>query len=61
MMKKYGICNRNKKPNIKLKATLGVYHAGSPLECIHIDILGPLPVTKRGNKVILMIIDQFTK
>ena len=60
-VEKCGICNRNKKPNIKPKATLGQYHEGSPLERIHIDILGPLPVTKRGNKYILMIIDQFTK
>lgn len=60
-VEKCGICNKNKKPNIKPKAGLGQYRARSPLERIHIGILGPPPVTKRGNKYILMIIDQFTK
>jgi transposase InsO family protein len=55
------VCNKNKKPNVKAKAQLGQYHAGVPLERIHMDILGPLPETKNGNKYILMIIDQFTK
>ena len=31
------------------------------LERIHMAILGPLPVSKKGNKSSLMIIDQFTK
>lgn len=53
-------CNKNKKPNIKAKAALGQYHAGYPFHRVHFDILGPLPVTKLGNKYILMIIDQFT-
>ena len=56
-----GVCNRNKKPNIKSKAPLGQYHAGYPMQHIHMDILGPLPESKRGNKYILMLIDQFTK
>lgn len=55
------VCNKNKKPNIKPRAALGEYHAGYPLHRVHFDILGPLPVTKQGNKYILMIIDQFTK
>ena len=54
-------CNKNKKPNTKAKAALGQYHAGYPLQRVHFDILGPLPLTKHGNKYILMIIDQFTK
>ena len=54
-------CNKNKKPNVKSKSSLGQYHAGAPMQRVHMDILGPLPVTKMGNKYILMIIDQFTK
>lgn len=45
-----------KKPNIKANAALGQYYAGYSLQWVHIDILGPL--TKIGNKYILMIVDQ---
>jgi hypothetical protein len=31
------------------------------MECIHLDILGPLNPSEIGNKYILMMIDQFTK
>ena len=54
-------CGRNKKPNRKPKANLRRYHAGSPLERVHIDILGPFVRSDRGNQYILMIVDQFTK
>ena len=55
------VCNRNKKPNQKARARLGQYHSGMPMERIHMDILGPLPITKQGSKYLLMIVDQFTK
>ena len=32
-----------------------------PLECIAMDILGPLPTTVRGNKYILVVGEYFTK
>jgi len=54
-------CNKNKKTKDKPRARLGQYHAGIPLERVHMDILGPLPISKRGNKYVLMVIDQFTK
>ena len=54
-------CGRSKKPNRKPKANLCRYHAGSPLERVHIDILGPFVRSDRGNQYILMIVDQFTK
>lgn len=55
------ICNINKKTNQKAKAPLGQYHAGAPMERVHMDILGPLVESKRGSKYILVLIDQFTK
>ena len=55
------LCNRNKKANIKPKAALGQYHAGSPLEQVHIDIFGPLTPSSKGNQYVLMIVDIFTK
>lgn len=31
------------------------------MERVHLDFLGPLPTTPRGNSFILMMVDQFTK
>lgn len=31
------------------------------MERVHIDFLGPLPKSPRGNEHILMMVDQFTK
>ena len=31
------------------------------MERVHLDFLGPFPVTKRNNSYILMMVDQFTK
>ena len=55
------VCNRNKKPNRKAKWQLTPYHAGVPMERVHLDFLGPLPTTKDDNSYILVIVDQFTK
>ena len=54
-------CNKNKKASKKAKGNMAQYHAGSPMERVHLDFLGPLPVTKQKNEYILMIVDQFTK
>jgi transposase InsO family protein len=37
------------------------YHAGAPMERVHLDFMGPLPKTKKGNEYVLMMVDQFTK
>ena len=55
------VCNRSKKANTKAKAGLGQYHVGSPLERVHVDILGPFTPSIKGNQYVLMIVDQFTK
>jgi hypothetical protein len=31
------------------------------MERVHLDFIGPLPRTERGNEHILMMVDQFTK
>ena len=54
-------CNKFKKASRKARAPLTKYHAGSPMERVHIDFLGPLPETPRGNTNILVMVDQFTK
>ena len=60
-VKSCSVCNRQKKPQKKLNAHQVRYHAGSPLEMIHIDILGPLIETHRGNLYELVVVDQFSK
>ena len=54
-------CNQSKRSGRKARAGLGTYHAGAPLERVHLDILGPFPRSLTGNCYVLMLIDQFTK
>ena len=37
------------------------YNVGAPLERIAINVTGPLPVSDRGNKYVLVVSDYFTK
>ena len=60
-VKSCDVCSKYKRPNRKAKSSLGSYHAGAPLERVHIDILGPLAASESGNKFVLMVVDQFTK
>jgi transposase InsO family protein len=55
------VCSKNKKPMRKAKWPMTEYHAGAPMERVHLDFLGPLPSTARGNEYVLMMVDQFTK
>ncbi len=54
-------CNRNKKNILPGRCPMTEYQAGAPMERVHIDFLGPLTKTSKGNEHILMIVDQFTK
>jgi hypothetical protein len=54
-------CNQNKKVHIKPRAGLQSFHAGFPMERVHLDILGPFNTSEDGNRYVLMMIDQFTK
>ena len=54
-------CTQNKKATINPRAGLRMFHAGTPMERVHIDVVGPLPRSDLGNTVILVIVDQFTK
>jgi hypothetical protein len=55
------VCNSSKKSTLPGKCPLTEFHSGFALERVHIDFLGPLPRTPRGNEHILMVVDQFTK
>ena len=55
-------CNKNKKGNRLPRNGLEIYHAGYPMERVHLDILGPInPRSKSGSAYILVMVDQFTK
>ncbi|KAK3085543.1 hypothetical protein FSP39_005031 [Pinctada imbricata] len=54
-------CAVNKPLPKSPKSPLGSTLVSAPLDRLAIDIMGPLPRTKRGNRYILVIIDCFTK
>lgn len=54
-------CAARKQSKKKNHAPLGSYHVGEPMERVAVDILGPLPLTRRGNKYVLVMVDCFTK
>ncbi|MCG7869896.1 MAG: DDE-type integrase/transposase/recombinase, partial [Candidatus Thiodiazotropha taylori] len=54
-------CNQNKKTTVYGRVPMQEYQAGAPMERVHLDFLGPLPKTPRGNEHVLMMVDQFTK
>ena len=54
-------CSTSKKAPRRAKAAMKLYHAGMHLERVHIDVTGPFVESRRGNKLILVLIDQFTK
>ena len=40
---------------------MGRLRVGTPVDCIATYYLGPLPVTNRGHRYILLFTDHFTK
>lgn len=60
-VKMCNVCNKRKEPNRKPTAPLMDYRSGNPLDRIGLDIMGPLPLTKRKNKYLLVIGDYFTR
>ena len=54
-------CSRNKKGDRYGRCPMRSYHAGAPMERVHLDFIGPLPKSTNGNEHILMMVDQFTK
>ena len=55
------ICAADKKPLRPSRAPMGSLQVGAPGDCIATDYLGPLPVTERGNRYILLFTDHFSK
>ena len=60
-VRKCDICASIKSPTKGPKAPLGVMTVGAPLDRLGTDFVGPLPLTPRGNRHILVVTDYFTK
>ena len=54
-------CQARNMPTKPTKAPLKPYTVGVPMERIQMDIIGPLPETRSGNKYVLTITCCFTK
>jgi len=55
------VCQRRKRPGITPRAPKKIYHAGTPNHRVSMDICGPIVTTAKGNKVIMVITDDFSK
>lgn len=54
-------CTAKKGPPKESIAQLQQFPVGTPMERVGVDIVGPLPVTDKGNKYVLSVMDYFTK
>ena len=54
-------CNQRKGPQQRARMPCKKYIPGEPWQRIAIDMLGPLPLTERGNRYVLVCSDYFTK
>ena len=54
-------CASRKSPSKTRRAPLQIDIAGYPLQRVAMDILGPLPLTDRGNRYVLVVGEYFTK
>lgn len=54
-------CARRKGPAINPRAPLISVPIGAPLEMLAMDALGPLPLSNKGNKYMLVVSDYYTK
>ena len=54
-------CAKRKSDNVNKCAPMKMVHSAYPMVRIAVDILGELPITKNGNKYILVVADYYTK
>lgn len=54
-------CAERNPPPRKARALLETSEVGYPMERVALDVLGPLPMTSRGNRYILVVSDYFTR
>ncbi|GBM57276.1 Transposon Ty3-I Gag-Pol polyprotein [Araneus ventricosus] len=54
-------CGVRKGPKTRTKGCLQRYNVGASFERMALDILGPFPVTTKGSRYVLVLMDYFTK
>ena len=54
-------CIQKLKPSKRNRPSMSIHNVDAPMKRIGIDVLGPLPVSDRGNKYILCVGDYFSK
>jgi transposase InsO family protein len=54
-------CARYHRGNVKRQASMQISLVGEPWERVSVDITGPHPMSSRGNKYILTLVDHFSK
>ena len=54
-------CGSRKMPYRHAKAPMRQYNVGYPMERIGVDICGPYPISKKGNKYLMVVSCYFTK
>lgn len=54
-------CTARKGPQDLSHAPLQSYQVGAPMDRVAVDVLGPLPRSRQGNRFVLVAIDYFTK
>ena len=59
--KHYDNCAMAKPGPRRKRAQLGQVPIAAPLECIALDVMGPLPQAENGHMYILVLADYFTK
>ncbi|GBN99247.1 Retrovirus-related Pol polyprotein from transposon 412 [Araneus ventricosus] len=59
--REFHACGARKGPKTKTKGRLKHYNVDAPFERMALGILGPSPVTTKGNRYVLVLMDYFTK
>ncbi|GBL98848.1 hypothetical protein AVEN_165691-1 [Araneus ventricosus] len=54
-------CGARKGHKTRTEGRLQRYNVGAPFERMTLDILGPFPVTTKGNRYVLVLMNYFTK
>ncbi len=54
-------CAATKGPQTRLRGKLHKYNVGHPFERIAIDLTWPFPMSRKGNRHILVVADYFSK
>ena len=55
------VCSKHKNPTRNARCQMTPYHAGAPMERVHLNFMGPLPKTEKCDEYVPMMVDQFTK